>query len=55
MDCICHGVRCDSISNMIISLIYFLRAHLQQRKPNWEEDEDYGSRGSGILGRALPS
>lgn len=25
-----------------------------KRKPNWEEDEDYGGRGSGILGRALP-
>jgi len=25
-----------------------------KRKPNWEEDEDYGSRGAGILGREPP-
>ncbi len=25
-----------------------------RRKPNWEEDEDYGGRGTGILGRMPP-
>ncbi|KAL7536549.1 hypothetical protein ACHAXR_007234, partial [Thalassiosira sp. AJA248-18] len=28
---------------------------LFKRKPNWEEDEDYGTRGTGILGRTPPS
>lgn len=27
---------------------------MKTRKPNWEEDEDYGSRGTGILGRTPP-
>ena len=27
---------------------------MKVRKPNWKEDEDYGGRGTGILGRAVP-